>query len=84
MMSASLLSQAAAQKSEQDVKAYKQQVTAGVESRAKLAQEMTDSIFSFGELAFQEVETSKYITDILEKNGFTIERGVGGGAPPGG
>ncbi|WP_198013277.1 hypothetical protein, partial [Pseudochrobactrum sp. AO18b] len=58
MMSASLLSQAAAQKSEQDVKAYKQQVTAGVESRAKLAQEMTDSIFSFGELAFQEVETS--------------------------
>ncbi len=78
MMSASLLSQAAAQKSEQDVKAYKQQVTAGVESRAKLAQEMTDSIFSFGEPAFQEVETSKYITDILEKNGFTIERGVAG------
>ncbi|WOC14870.1 amidohydrolase [Pseudochrobactrum sp. MP213Fo] len=78
MFSASLLSQAIAQKSEQDIKAYKQQAVAGVESRAKLAQQMTDSIFSFGELAFQEVETSKYITDILEKNGFTIERGVAG------
>lgn len=49
-----------------------------VDARAKLAQEMTDSIFSFGELAFQETETSKYITDILEKNGFAIERGVAG------
>ncbi|QRM28815.1 amidohydrolase [Microvirga sp. VF16] len=50
----------------------------GVEARAKLAQEMNDSIFSFGELAFQEFETSKYITDILEKNGFTIQRNVAG------
>jgi aminobenzoyl-glutamate utilization protein B len=39
---------------------------------------MNDSIFSFAELAFQEFETSKYITDVLEKNGFAIERGVAG------
>ena len=39
---------------------------------------MNDSIFSFGELAFQEFETSKYITDILEKNGFTVQRNVAG------
>ena len=56
----------------------KAHAVAGVESRAKLAQVMTDEIFSFGELGFQEVETSKYITDILEKNGFTIVRGVAG------
>ena len=36
---------------------------------------MVDQVFSFGELGFQEVETSKYLTGILEKNGFKIERG---------
>jgi aminobenzoyl-glutamate utilization protein B len=56
----------------------KKQAVQGVEARAKLAQEMNDSIFSFGELAFQEFETSKYITDILEKNGFTVQRNVAG------
>ena len=40
----------------------------GVERQAKLVQEMVDSVFSFGELAMQEVETSKYLTAILEKN----------------
>jgi aminobenzoyl-glutamate utilization protein B len=56
----------------------KKQAVEGVEQRRKLAQVMNDKIFSFSELAFQEFETSKYITDILEKNGFTIERGVAG------
>ena len=56
----------------------KSSVVEGVESRRKLAQVMNDTIFSFGELAFQEVETSKYLTDVLEKNGFTIERGIAG------
>ena len=60
------------------VTALKGRAEAGVEARAKLAQQMNDSIFSFGELAFQEVETSKYVTDVLEKNGFTIQRGVAG------
>jgi aminobenzoyl-glutamate utilization protein B len=60
------------------VAGLKSQAVAGVESRAKLAQQMNDQIFSYGELAFQEVETSKYITDVLEKNGFTIQRGVAG------
>jgi aminobenzoyl-glutamate utilization protein B len=35
-------------------------------------------VFSFGELGFQEFETSKYLTGILEKNGFAIERGLSG------
>ena len=39
-------------------------------------QQMVDQIFSFSELGFQEYETSKYITGLLEKNGFKIERGV--------
>ncbi|CAN7176406.1 amidohydrolase [Phenylobacterium sp. LjRoot164] len=60
------------------VAGLKAQAAAGVESRAKLAQQMNDQIFSYGELAFQEVETSKYVTGVLEKNGFTIQRGVAG------
>ncbi|MDE8652030.1 amidohydrolase [Novosphingobium album (ex Liu et al. 2023)] len=58
--------------------ALKQQAAIGVEKRSKLVQEMVDSIFSFGELGMQEFETSKYITAILEKNGFTVTRNVAG------
>lgn len=54
------------------------QVEAGVLARAKLAQVMVDKIFSFSELGHQEFETSRYITGILEENGFTVERGVSG------
>lgn len=53
-------------------------VDAGAASRAKLAQVMVDKIFSFSELGQQEIETSNYVTGILEENGFTIERGVAG------
>ncbi len=51
---------------------------AEVDKRQKLVQEMVDSIFSFAELGFQEVETSRYLTALLEKNGFRVERGVAG------
>src|SRR5260370_26932143 len=47
-------------------------------SDLKQAQVMVDSVFSFGELGFQELETTKYLTGILEKEGFKIERGVAG------
>ena len=61
---------------EQKLEAYKAEAAASVESMAKLAQVMVDSVFSFGELGFQEIETSRYLTGILAKNGFTIRRGV--------
>jgi len=44
----------------------------------KQVQVMVDSVFSFGELGFQEFETSKYLTGVLEKEGFKVERGVAG------
>lgn len=56
----------------------KTEAIAGVEAHSKLTQQMVDEIFSFGELGFQEIETSKYITGILEKNGFLVQRGVAG------
>ncbi len=58
--------------------AMQEAAIAGVDARAKLAQEMVDSVFSFAEPGFQEFKTSEYITGILEKNGFKITRGVAG------
>ena len=56
----------------------KKDAIVNIDGRSKMVQEIVDSVFSFGELGFQEVETSKYLTAILEKNGFQIERGVAG------
>ena len=49
-----------------------------VADNAKLTQEIVDSLFSFGELGFQEFETQRYLTEILESNGFEVEQGVSG------
>ncbi|HWP83477.1 MAG TPA: amidohydrolase [Bacteroidota bacterium] len=62
----------------QKLDALKQEATTQVESMSKLAQEIVDAVFSFGELGFQEYETSKYLTDILRRNGFKIQEGVAG------
>ncbi len=56
----------------------KKEVVAKIDGNAKMAQVMVDKVFSFAELGFQETETSKYLTDILKKNGFTIEHGISG------
>ncbi|GGD66052.1 peptidase dimerization domain-containing protein [Croceicoccus mobilis] len=56
----------------------KEEAMAGVDARAKLVQEMVDSIFSFAEPGFQEFQTMEYVTAILEKEGFTIEKGAAG------
>ena len=57
---------------------YKALVMADVEKMAKQSQVMNDMVFSFGELGFQEVETSKYLTGVLKKEGFRIEHGIAG------
>ncbi|HKU14024.1 MAG TPA: amidohydrolase [Steroidobacteraceae bacterium] len=56
----------------------KKRAVAGVEARTKLAQQINDSVFSFAELGYQEVETSRYLTALLEQNGFKVERGIAG------
>ncbi len=66
------------QYSEEEIAVLKAKVQELVQSNAKLAQVMVDKVFSFAELGFQEVETSAYLTGILEENGFTIERGISG------
>jgi aminobenzoyl-glutamate utilization protein B len=69
---------AAAIKSDPKVDQWKQQAAADVDAMQKLTQEMVDSVFSFGELGFQEHETNKYLIAILKKNGFTVQEGIAG------
>ncbi len=57
---------------------YKAQAVADVAAMSKQAQVMVDMVFSFAELGFQEVDTSKYLTGVLQKEGFKIERGIAG------
>ncbi len=49
-----------------------------VEGRRVFTQQMVDSIFSFAELGYQEVETAAYVTGLLEKEGFQLQRGAAG------
>ncbi|HEV8410468.1 MAG TPA: amidohydrolase [Gemmatimonadaceae bacterium] len=49
-----------------------------IDAQAKQIQEMVDMVFSFGEPGFQEFETVKYLTGILEANGFKVQRNVAG------
>src|ERR1044071_6627763 len=49
-----------------------------IDGMKKQGQVMVDSVFSFAELGFQEFETSKYLTAILEKDGFRVERNLAG------
>src|SRR6187401_2863539 len=56
----------------------KTEALTAVEGRSKMVQEIVDMLFSFGELGFQEFETSKYLTGVLEQEGFKVERGISG------
>ena len=57
---------------------YKADVSLEVDGMREDIQRMNDTVFSFAEPGFQEFETSKYLSDILERNGFKIERGLAG------
>jgi len=57
---------------------YKAEAADYIESRTKMTQEIVDMLFSFSELGFQEFETQRYLTGILEQNGFQVESGVAG------
>ena len=58
--------------------AFKKDAAASIDGMYDSTQQMIDQVFSFGELGFQEFETQKYLTGILEKEGFTIEKGIAG------
>jgi aminobenzoyl-glutamate utilization protein B len=67
---------AASTLSPEQTEAIRKEIIAKVDGNAKLVQVMIDTLYSFSELGFQEFETSKYLTALLEKNGFKVERGI--------
>ncbi len=64
--------------SKKQIEKLKTEVAQIVEDHKKQSQVMVDKIFSFAELGFQEEESSKYLTGILESNGFAIEHSISG------
>ena len=60
------------------IKKLKAEASAEVEKQYVLGQQINDMLFSFSELGFQEIETSNYLTSLLEKNGFKIQKGIAG------
>ena len=67
-----------AQSELQQVEKLKADAAQQVEKYATLGQQINDMLFSFSELGFQEEETQKYLTSLLEKNGFKIQKGIAG------
>ena len=78
LMSTALSAGFAAPAQAEPTAAMQDAALAGVDARAKLAQQMVDQVFSYAEPGFQEYRTSEYLTGILEKNGFKITRGIAG------
>ncbi|AKD56437.1 amidohydrolase [Spirosoma radiotolerans] len=60
------------------VEKLKQEAIAAIDQRKDQAQQINDMLFSFSELGFQEVESFNYLTNLLEKEGFTIQKGIAG------
>jgi aminobenzoyl-glutamate utilization protein B len=58
--------------------ALKTEAAAEVDRMKDFVQQGVDQIFSYGELGFQETETSAYLKGVLRKNGFTVEEGTAG------
>ena len=56
----------------------KAEAVAAVEARKDQAQQINDMLFSFSELGFQEEESFNYLTTLLEKEGFTVKKGIAG------
>src|SRR5919112_3116329 len=56
----------------------KRELIGEIDRQQKATQQMVDMVFSFGELGFQETETSRYLTGILKKNGFVIQTAIAG------
>ncbi|MEZ0486807.1 amidohydrolase [Fibrella aquatica] len=56
----------------------KAEAAAAVDARKDQAQQINDMLFSYSELGFQEVETFTYLTTLLEKEGFTIQKNISG------
>jgi aminobenzoyl-glutamate utilization protein B len=58
--------------------ALKREAAADVAAHAQLTQQIVDQLYSYGELGYQEIETSRYLVQLLRDNGFVVEQGIAG------
>jgi aminobenzoyl-glutamate utilization protein B len=78
VLASSLPAQGTARIAAPRLDSLKAEVSRAVDSAATLTQQIVDMLFSFGELGFQEVETSRYLTELLRKQGFAVRQNVYG------
>ena len=71
-----LLTQAAEAQSE--MPQLKREIVASVENRRAQLIDMSDQIWGFAEVAFEENRSAKLLADYAEKQGFRVERGLAG------
>ena len=55
---------------------YKQEAIAWVETHKAMLDEASLAIWNFAETGLAEYKSAEYLADMLERNGFTVERGV--------
>jgi aminobenzoyl-glutamate utilization protein B len=70
--------QPAARRAPVGLAALKREAAADVDAHARLTQQVVDQLYSYGELGYQEVETSRYLVQLLRDNGFAVEQGIAG------
>jgi aminobenzoyl-glutamate utilization protein B len=57
---------------------FKAEVAREIEARQPFTARIIDQLFSYGELGFQEVESSRFLVQVLRDSGFAVEQGVAG------
>jgi len=73
-----ILAAASARAQAPSLEVLKQAAQEMVEARRVFTQQVVDSLFSFSELGYQEFQSAAYLTGILEREGFTVRKGVAG------
>ncbi|MEQ8423682.1 MAG: amidohydrolase, partial [Cyclobacteriaceae bacterium] len=60
----------------QKLSANKKSIIESIESQSSKLTNLSDKIWASAEIAFRETESSKFLSDYAEANGFKVERGV--------
>lgn len=69
---------AEAQRRPPDLATLKTTVVREIDARADFTADVVDQLFSFGELGFQEIESSRFLVGMLRDSGFTVEESIAG------
>jgi aminobenzoyl-glutamate utilization protein B len=56
----------------------KAEVAREIDARTDFSADLVDQLFSYGELGFQEFESSKFLVGLLRDSGFTVEERIAG------